>query len=184
VNHIGAGCVISDEIETVGTRRSRSGLDCFAAKSGLTRLGRGVDGLCVFADFDFFADAGKLEREVAKRSGIRDHCQIGGVLAKAITGNANGVTACGYGVELKFPVIVAQRFAFPTGILGLQLKVSAGDRAMLYIVDDAAHSAENAGERGADKTDGCEKQKDVIARAGKSLQGQGVFSKLELAARR
>jgi len=55
---------------------------------------------------------------------------------------------------------------------------------MLHIVDDAAHGAENAGERGAGKTDCYEKQKDAIAKTEKSLHGEGVFSKLQLAVRR
>jgi len=41
---------------------------------------------------------------------------------------------------------------FPIGTFGLQLKMSAGDGAMLRIVDDAAHGAENAGECRAGKT--------------------------------
>ncbi len=47
---------------------------------------------------------------------------------------------------------------------------------MLHIVDDAAHGAENAGERWADKTDGYENQKNVIAKAERSFHGEGVFS--------
>jgi N-acetylmuramoyl-L-alanine amidase len=113
---------------------------------------------------------------VAKRSRIRNDCQITGIFAKAITGNADVITARGYGVELKFPVIIAQRFAFPIGTFGLQLEMSAGDGAMLRIVYDAAHGAENAGECGTNKTGYYEKPKDVIAKAEKSLHGEGVFS--------
>jgi hypothetical protein len=55
---------------------------------------------------------------------------------------------------------------------------------MLHVVDDPAHGAENAGECRAGKTNGYEKQKYAIAKIEKSLHGEGVFSKLELAARR
>jgi hypothetical protein len=55
---------------------------------------------------------------------------------------------------------------------------------MLHIVDHSAHGAENAGEGWTDKTDGYEKQKDAIAKSEKSLHGEGVFSKLDLAAQR
>jgi hypothetical protein len=85
---------------------------------------------------------------------------------------------------LKSAFVVAQRFAFPIGSFSLQLKASSGDRAMLHVVDDSAHGAENAGECRAGKTNGYEKQKYVIAKTEKSLHGEGVFSKLELAARR
>jgi len=62
--------------------------------------------------------------------------------------------------------------------------MGAGDWAVLHIVDDASHSAENTGECGADKTDDYEEQNDVIAKTERSLHGEGVFSKLGLAARR
>ncbi|HMH80799.1 MAG TPA: hypothetical protein VK514_11285 [Candidatus Acidoferrum sp.] len=55
---------------------------------------------------------------------------------------------------------------------------------MLHVVDDPAHGAENAGECRAGKTNRYEKQKYAIAKTEKSLHGEGVFSNLELAARR
>ncbi len=89
---------------------------------------------------------------MTKWSGIRDDRQIGGIFAKAIVGDVNGVIACGYCVELKFAFVVGHSFSFPIRTLAMQLKVSCGDGAMLHIVNDAAHRAENAGERWADNT--------------------------------
>jgi len=53
---------------------------------------------------------------------------------------------------LKLAFIVRDGFAFPIRLSCLQLKMSAGDRAMLRIVHDAANRAKNAGECGTNET--------------------------------
>ena len=62
------------------------------------------------------------------------------------------IIAGGHGVELKLALIVREGFAFPIRLLCLQLKMSAGNWAMLRIVNDAANSAKNAGECGTNGT--------------------------------
>jgi hypothetical protein len=67
----------------------------------------------------------------------------------------------------------------PVGLLGLQLKVSAGDRAMLHVMDNAANRAKNAGEcrKGQESS---EQQADIAASTEFALHDKEVLQEEKL----
>lgn len=71
------------------------------------------------------------------------------------TRNADCVLSEGYGIELEFAIGIGGRRLAPVRIPGGEGDVGALDRAMLRVVDDAAHRPEDAGERecGQDEAD-------------------------------
>ena len=77
VNHVCAGSVVSDELETVSASGAGSGGNRFASQRCLAHGRTCIEGLRVFADFNFFDDGGKFEREMPKRRGIRHDGEVG-----------------------------------------------------------------------------------------------------------
>ena len=67
----------------------------------------------------------------------------------------DGILAERNGVEMKFAVGVRLRGQMKIGRLGFQSDLSAGNRTMLWVVNDAADGAKNGGSR----SDGVAEQK-------------------------
>jgi len=146
VNQVGAGSVSRDEVEAVGAGGAGSFEYGLAAHSDGGGGGSCINGLRGFADLDSLGNASDVEREVAQRSRVGRNAEIGDIFAEAVVRDADGVVAGGNGVHLKFTVGVADSFALPIRLLGLQQKMRSGNRPMLNVVDDTANGAEDSGE--------------------------------------
>src|SRR5262249_7012675 len=148
MNHIRAGSVADNEVQAVGARCAGK-FSNFGARDGCGRAGRsGINPVGIGLHFDLLANADKFEREMPQRSGVRGDEDDLFEIAKAFARNVERIFTGGNGIDFEAAFCVSDGGALPIGLSGAKFNFRALNWVMLNVVNDAAHSAKDAGVHG------------------------------------
>src|SRR5882672_3338511 len=98
-------------------------------------------------NFDFLVNTGEFKREVADWRRIRGNDKLEFGIAEPVARNAQRVVARRNSVNLETPFAIGNGGALPIRLFGVEFDLCSLDWAMLNVMNDAAHRAENAGAR-------------------------------------
>src|SRR5712691_842554 len=158
VSEVRAGNVVGDHREAVGARGAWSVLNFRTVdKAG----GSGRGGLCrggIRGHSYGLSLRSQVQLEMQNRSRAGEHGYVLLLRGERRAGNADGIVSERDSIEMKLAVPIGLGGPGVIRSFGPQDDLSVRDRAVLWIVNDAADGAEDRGERsGGDKKENCER---------------------------